>query len=190
MERRDDATKELHSAHAQDWCLPGCRKLFIQATCLRITADFFQGDNKETVKAAEEALFKPKQQTLAELLRVDPLRHYDTSSVATSLPTMPAPPTTRKPPKPKSAAAFHVPIPWTCPTDGPLIKDAKGKGERRMFNWDAVYKNGEEWSFEEVRARERGLLGKEWRGEVKEWERGWHQAGCKLHPFKIARGER
>lgn len=50
--------------------------------------------------------------------------------------------------------------------------------ERRMFDWDSVYKGGEEWSFEEVRARQRGLMGKEWRNEVKEWEILWHVPGC------------
>jgi checkpoint serine/threonine-protein kinase len=50
--------------------------------------------------------------------------------------------------------------------------------EKRMMNWDAVFKNGDEWSFEEVRARERGLLGKAWREDVKEWESAWHLPGC------------
>jgi checkpoint serine/threonine-protein kinase len=50
--------------------------------------------------------------------------------------------------------------------------------EKRMMNWDAVFKNGDEWSFEEIRARERGLLGKAWRGDVKEWESTWHLPGC------------
>lgn len=68
--------------------------------------------------------------------------------------------------------------PWECPKDGPEVKDAKGKVQRRMFDWNATFKNNEEWSFEEVRARQRGLLGKEWRGEVKEWERQWHVPGC------------
>lgn len=47
-----------------------------------------------------------------------------------------------------------------------------------MFNWDLVYKDGEEWSFEEIRAKQRGLYAKEWRGEVQEWERQWHKPGC------------
>ena len=70
--------------------------------------------------------------------------------------------------------------PWECPTDGPEVKDAKGKTERRMFAWDAVFKGGEEWSFEEVRARQRGVLRKEYRGDVKGWETQWHEPGCKL----------
>lgn len=53
-----------------------------------------------------------------------------------------------------------------------------GKKEKRMFNWDLVYKDGEEWSFEEIRAKQRGLYGKEWRGEVQEWESQWHKPGC------------
>jgi checkpoint serine/threonine-protein kinase len=47
-----------------------------------------------------------------------------------------------------------------------------------MFDWDAVYKGKEEWSFEEVKARQRGLLGREYRGDVKEWEMSWHLPGC------------
>lgn len=121
--------------------------------------------------------------TEAELLRADPLRHYDTSDISNEIPTIPAPAPSRKPShKPRSKDKAFVPTQWELPTDGPLIKDAKGKSERRMFNWDAVYKNGEEWSFEEVRARERGLLGKQWRGDVQDWERGWHVAGCEHIP--------
>lgn len=49
-----------------------------------------------------------------------------------------------------------------------------------MFDWNMVYKNGEEWSMEEIRARQRGLLGKQWKGDVQKWEKGWHKPGCKL----------
>jgi checkpoint serine/threonine-protein kinase len=69
--------------------------------------------------------------------------------------------------------------PWECPTDGPMVRTATGKVEVRKFDWDNVYKGGEEWSFEEVRARTRGLMGKEWRGNVKGWERAWHKPGGK-----------
>jgi checkpoint serine/threonine-protein kinase len=69
--------------------------------------------------------------------------------------------------------------PWECPTDGPEVNGNGGKIERKMMDWNNVYKNGEEWSFEEVRARQRGLLGKEWRGDLKQWESGWHKPGCK-----------
>lgn len=137
-----------------------------------------QGENNDAVRPAEEALFKPKQLTEAELLRANPLRHYDTSTLSTDIPSIPAPPKARKPSKTKPATGNFVPTGWVFPTEGALITDAKGKKEKRMFNWDAVYKNGEEWSFEEVRARERGLLGRQWRGELQEWERGWHQPGC------------
>jgi hypothetical protein len=46
-----------------------------------------------------------------------------------------------------------------------------------MFDWKAVMKDGDEWSFEEVRARARGLYQKEWK-DVKEWELNWHYPGC------------
>jgi checkpoint serine/threonine-protein kinase len=49
-----------------------------------------------------------------------------------------------------------------------------------MFDWEKVYRNGEEYSFEEIRVRSLGLLGKEWRGEVKDWEMEWHAPGCEL----------
>lgn len=140
-----------------------------------------QGSNQDAMRPAEEALFKPKQLTEAELLRADPLRHYDTANLSTDIPTIPAPPPSRKAhkSKPSSSKAF-VPQGWEYPTDGPVITDAKGKKEKRMFDWDMVYKNGEEWSMEEIRARQRGLLGKRWKGDVQAWEREWHKPGCKL----------
>ena len=67
--------------------------------------------------------------------------------------------------------------PWECPTDGPEVKGTGGKIERRMFDWNEVYKGGEEWSFEEIRTRKRGLLGKDW-GELQAWEIEWHKPGC------------
>lgn len=68
---------------------------------------------------------------------------------------------------------------WAVPSDGPELKDSKGRvKERRMFDWEQVYKHEDEWSFAEIRARQRGLLGKSWRGEVKEWETTWHAPGC------------
>ncbi|KAK4686311.1 checkpoint serine/threonine-protein kinase, partial [Tremellales sp. Uapishka_1] len=128
------------------------------------------------VRAAEDVFSRSKQPlTEAELLKSDPLRHYDTSSVSTSLPSLPAAPVTRKPHKPHKS--HFVMQPWECPTDGPEVKGNGGKVERRMFDWSAVYKGGEEWSFEEVRARQRGLLGKEWRGQIQDWEGTWHMPG-------------
>jgi len=112
------------------------------------------------------------------MLRHDPLRFFDTSTVPAGIPSLPAPPAARKVPKPSKPSQTISAIKWECPTDGPEVKDAKGKVQRRMFDWNAVFKGGEEWSFEEIRARQRGLLGKEWRGEVKDWERTWHAAGC------------
>ena len=76
--------------------------------------------------------------------------------------------------------------PWECPTDGPEHKDAKGNIQRRMFDWDNVFKGGEEWSFEEVRVRQRGLLGKEKKGEIGDWERAWHRPGCEFIPIVLA----
>ena len=140
---------------------------------------------------AEDVLAKSKHPlNEAELLRSDPLRNYDTSSLSTtvpSIPSLPAVPSTRRPPRPaKASSSQFVMRPWECPTDGPEVKGNGGKVERRMFDWDSVYKGREEWSFEEVRARQRGLMGKEWRGEVKEWESAWHIPGCEcdLRPWQ------
>ncbi|WVR09655.1 hypothetical protein IAU60_006729 [Kwoniella sp. DSM 27419] len=131
----------------------------------------------EGVRAADEVFSRAKQPpSEAELLKSDPLRHYDTSALSTTIPSLPAPPSARKPPKPTKAAPF-VMQPWECPKDGQEIVGTGGKVERRMFDWDSVFKNGDEWSFEEVRARQRGLLGKEWKGEIKAWERSWHAPG-------------
>ncbi|CAK9780273.1 hypothetical protein CC85DRAFT_201541 [Cutaneotrichosporon oleaginosum] len=125
----------------------------------------------------------------AEMLRLDPLRNFDVGAIST-LPTVPetrptalvapaAPTSARKPSKDKKREKRHkfVMEPWTCPTGGAEIVDAKGKRERRMFDWDAVFRGGEEWSFEEVRARQRGLLGKEYK-PVTAWERAWHAGGA------------
>ncbi|WRT69974.1 uncharacterized protein IL334_006965 [Kwoniella shivajii] len=132
----------------------------------------------EGIRAADEVFVRHRQPpTEAELLKSDPLRHYDTSELSTAIPSLPAPPSTRKPPKPTKPSSHFVMKPWECPTDGPEVKGNGGKVERRMFDWNAVFKGDEEWSFEEVRARQRGLLGKERRGEIKDWERDWHKPG-------------
>ena len=128
---------------------------------------------------ADELFSRARSQTSeAEMLRHDPLRFFDTSSIPSGIPSLPAPPAARKAPKPSKPSQTISAIKWECPKDGPEVKDAKGKIQRRMFDWDAVFKGDEEWSFEEIRARQRGLLGKEWRGEVQGWERTWHAAGC------------
>nr|XP_019043872.1 BUB protein kinase [Kwoniella bestiolae CBS 10118]OCF22802.1 BUB protein kinase [Kwoniella bestiolae CBS 10118] len=141
--------------------------------------EVFKDTENEGIRSADEVFVRQRQPpTEAELLKSDPLRHYDTSELPTSIPSLPAPPSARKPPRPaKSSTIGFVMKPWECPKDGPETKNAAGKVERRMFEWNAVYKNDDEWSFEEIRARQRGLLGKEWRGEVKDWERGWHNPG-------------
>nr|KIR49111.1 BUB protein kinase [Cryptococcus bacillisporus CA1280] len=158
-------------------------------------------DGEESVAPVQtdfEVFSRHKQPpTEAELLKFDPLRHYDTTNLFTDIPSLPAPLSARKPPKPSKStssqpaptkpssstnAVRHVMQPWTCPTDGPLITLGNGKKEKRMFNWDLVYKDGEEWSFEEIRAKQRGLYGKEWRGEVQDWERQWHKPGSSSPP--------
>ncbi|KAL7424504.1 protein kinase [Cryptotrichosporon argae] len=118
--------------------------------------------------------------TEAEMIRANPLRHFDVAAASTSalaIPSLPAPPAphSARKPKPKKREAY-TPAPWVCPTEGAETRDSKGKVERRAFDWDAVYRGGEEWSFEEVRARARGMLGKD-SGEVKAWERAWHKPG-------------
>ncbi|WVN86382.1 uncharacterized protein L203_101546 [Cryptococcus depauperatus CBS 7841] len=153
---------------------------------------FQDGEGNDAMEAHTglEVFSRHKQPpTEAELLKLDPLRHYDISNLSTEIPSLPAPPSTRKPPRPNRSSTQplqnpsnrpneqHVMQPWTCPTDGPFVTLPNGKKERRMFNWDLVYKDGEEWSFEEIRSKQRGLYGKGWRGEVKEWERAWHKPG-------------
>jgi checkpoint serine/threonine-protein kinase len=109
--------------------------------------------------------------TTAEQLRLDPLRYYDTSGLpssafpsSTSLPPPPQP--RKKAPKIAKQSAAFVKEPWEVPAGGREVQTSAGKTERRMFDWDEVHRNGDEWSFEEVRARKRGLLGRSWRGEV------------------------
>ncbi|ODO01472.1 hypothetical protein I350_06292 [Cryptococcus amylolentus CBS 6273] len=150
------------------------------------------------VQGASEVFSRHRQPpTEAELLKSDPLRHYDTSSLSTDLPSLPAPPSARKPPRltkvaapaagaapapAKAAQAKYVMQPWTCPSDGPLVKMANGKQERRMFDWDMVYKDGDEYNFEQIRAKQRGLYGREGRGEVQAWEREMHKPGSTSPP--------
>lgn len=114
----------------------------------------------------------------AEQLRDDPLKNYDTSNVSKSVPTLPPPPpSARKPAPKKKREPAHVMQPWVCPTGGPERPTAKGKIERCMFDWDATFKGGEEWSFQEVRAKKLGLFGREWK-PLKDWEKGWHKPGA------------
>ena len=140
------------------------------------------------MRAADEVFSRQRQaQSEAETLKSNPLRNYDTSSLSLALPTLPAPPSSRKPPRPKAATTSHfVMQPWICPADGQEIKDAKGNTERRMFPWDAIFKADEEWSFEELRARQRGILGKEYRKGVQDWERAWHEPGASTPQVKPA----
>lgn len=114
----------------------------------------------------------------AELLRDDPLKNYDTSSIPNAVPSLPPPPTSARKPAPKKRREpAHVMQPWVCPTGGPERPTAKGKIERCMFDWDATFKGGEEWSFQEVRAKKLGLFGREWK-PLKNWEKGWHKPGA------------
>lgn len=139
----------------------------------------WQVENDAVRPASEEVFSRIRTIPMseAEMLKYDPLRNFDTSQVSSSVPSLPVAPVSRRAPRPKSShkSAFE---PWVCPSDGPEVLNEKGKTQKRMFVWDKVFKNGEEWSFEEVRARERGLLGREWKGEVKDWERSWHAPGC------------
>ncbi|BEJ07792.1 hypothetical protein CcaverHIS641_0410610 [Cutaneotrichosporon cavernicola] len=156
---------------------------------------FKDSETNGTVVAGDGDVMRAKAPpNEAEKLRFDPLRNFDVGPINAfpSLPTesrppvppvAPAAPTSARKPssrdKEKKREKRHrfVMEPWTCPTGGAEIVDAKGKHERRMFDWDAVFKGGEEWSFEEVRARQRGLLGKVYK-PVAAWERTWHAGGA------------
>jgi checkpoint serine/threonine-protein kinase len=48
---------------------------------------------------------------------------------------------------------------WEVPDSTPPL-NKKGKPEVRKFKWDMVFRDGREWSFEECRARDQGVLGK------------------------------
>lgn len=139
---------------------------------------------------ADDLLVRPaKPVSEADLLRSDPLRFYDTSAVAPSIPSLPPPALARKaprPPKAKPSSGVFAKGAWICPavTESQTVTTAAGKTEKRVFDWSGVFKGGDEWSFEEVRARQRGLYGKEWK-EVKEWEASWHKPGSST-PIKEA----
>lgn len=103
----------------------------------------------------------------AERLRSDPLKNFSQSSHGFSAPNT-------------SQQIISAPgaTPWSVPNEGREVPGKNGKIERRMFEWDEVFKNGEEWSFEEIRARRAGLLGDAGK-DVREWERQWHAPGGK-----------
>lgn len=140
--------------------------------------------DNSAIRPADNIFSRARQPpTEAELIKSDPLRYYNLTASARSesatAPSLPPPPSARKPPRPQSTRSGWRPTTWEFPTDGPETRDSKGRiKERRVFPWSEVYKHDEEWSFEEVRARQRGLLGKEWRGEVQSWEHAWHAPGC------------
>lgn len=135
--------------------------------------------------STEEVFGRRQPSSEAELLRADPLRHYNLSaqdkpSPGASLPTVTIPTPSRPKAAPASrtaeAAAPGVGLAWTVPEGGRDVAGKNGKVERRMFEWDEVFKHGEEWSFEEVRARRIGLI-KIAQTEVREWEAAWHSPG-------------
>jgi checkpoint serine/threonine-protein kinase len=78
---------------------------------------------------------------------------------------------------------------WSVPTEGRDVPGKNGKIERRMFEWEEVFRAGEEWSFEEIRARRAGLLGSAGK-EMRDWETQWHAPGGQSHfqpiPAQIA----
>ncbi|KAJ9104483.1 hypothetical protein QFC21_001979 [Naganishia friedmannii] len=102
----------------------------------------------------------------AERLRSDPLKNFGQSSHVSGDPST-------------SQTILLAPGagPWSVPNEGREVPGKNGKIERRMFEWDEVFKNGEEWSFEEIRARRAGLLGAAGK-DVRDWEKQWHAPGA------------
>lgn len=137
----------------------------------------------------------------AEALRADPLRFYDLPAGATAasndLPPAPAMPKIRSvsgSKKASSSASASSSTPsgaaWTMPEEGRDVPGKNGKVERRMIEWDQVFRDGDEWSFEEIRARRAGLArsGRVLKA-VEDWERNWHQPGAstpRLEPKRVA----
>ncbi|KAJ9111395.1 hypothetical protein QFC19_001164 [Naganishia cerealis] len=113
----------------------------------------------------------------AEQLRSDPLKNFAQTSQTPGVPPI------AEIGKKLSTGQQHVSAPgatpWSVPNEGKEVPGKNGKIERRMFEWDEVFKNDEEWSFEEIRARKAGLLGNVGK-EVREWERQWHAPGVIL----------
>lgn len=62
------------------------------------------------------------------------------------------------------------------PNEGRDVPGKNGKIERRMIEWEEVFRAGEEWSFEEIRARRAGLLGSADK-DLRDWELQWHAPG-------------
>jgi checkpoint serine/threonine-protein kinase len=130
---------------------------------------------------ADEVFSRRLPTTEAELLRLDPLRHHNISSSKptspSSLPTVTIPTPSRPKSAPKPAVATIGAGPeWSVPNESRDVIGKNGKIERRMFEWDEVFKHGDEWSFEEVRTRRAGFL-KIALSEVGDWEKTWHEPG-------------
>lgn len=102
----------------------------------------------------------------AEMLRSDPLKNFAHSAASSSSNSVAG----------QSKTAAPGATAWSVPNEGREVPGKNGKIERRMFEWDEVFRNGEEWSFEEIRARRAGLLGSVGR-EVRDWEMQWHAPG-------------
>jgi hypothetical protein len=107
----------------------------------------------------------------AEMLRSDPLKNFAQNA---SIPHA-ASSSTHSSTGPSTAPAPGATA-WSVPNEGREVPGKNGKIERRMFEWDEVFRNGEEWSFEEIRARRSGLLGSVGK-EVRDWEKQWHAPG-------------
>ena len=145
-------------------------------------------DATGAARPADDLFSKGRQITSdADLIKADPLRFYDLSAAvpAPAPVSLPAPPSARKPPRPApTAQSYNITKmsewdAWKSTVD--VVDERTGKMSRRKFDVEQVYKNKEEWSFNEIRARQRGLLGRDWRGEVQDWERAWHAPGCASH---------
>lgn len=117
---------------------------------------------------------------VADSIRADPLKNFSTkeSKKASSS-------SEKKSSKSKSSSSrSKTPVSTNTGDEGQEVVGKGGKIERRMFQWDEVYRNGTEFCFEEIRAARMGLGSGSSSGwgakEVRDWELEWHTPMCEL----------
>lgn len=120
----------------------------------------------------DAAFVKPLPPTfVADSIRSDPLKNFgkDTKKVASD---------GKKSSKTKSSSLKTRPVAAANTDEGQEVIGKNGKIERRMFQWDQVFRNGTEYCFEELRAASMGLGDSSSSGwgakDVRDWELEWH----------------
>lgn len=116
---------------------------------------------------------------VADSIRSDPLRNFGKDAKKVAPDGKKSSKTKLSSSKPKLTAAANT-------DEGQEVIGKNGKIERRMFQWDQVFRNGTEYCFEELRAASMGLGNSSSSGwgakDVRDWELEWHTPTSKSIP--------